>query len=352
MLLGVLGHDCMAQNLKELSWYTVANGMPREWYASDEAIEVADKVVFYQTEIGGWPKNVGFHKEINQEHMERVKSSGIGATFDNEATTSEMRFLAKVHEHRKNKKYREAFLKGVRYIFKAQYNNGGWPQFFPVRKGKSVSYSGHITFNDGAYVNVMNLLRDIFTDAPCFQCMELDADIKQQCRECFKKGIQCILDTQIKKNNVLTVWCAQHDAVTLLPAKARAYELPSFSSAESADIVMLLVSLPHPSEDVIAAVKGAVAWFDSHQIKDMRYERYKDELGEREARLVPSPGNSVWARFYDLDTGCPFFCGRDGIKKDNLNAIDKERRGGYSWYTSSPSKVLKYYTKWLKQTDQ
>lgn len=352
MLLWVWGHDCMAQNLKELSWYTVSSGMPQEWYGSDEAIEVADKVVLYQTEIGGWPKNVGFHKEINQEHMDRVKSSGIGATFDNEATTSEMRFLAKVYEHRKDKKYREAFLKGVSYIFKAQYDNGGWPQFYPVRPGKSVSYSGHITFNDGAYANVMTLLRDIFTDAPCFQCMELDIDIKRQCRESFKKGIRCILNTQIKKDGVRTVWCAQHDAVTLLPAKARAYELPSFSGAESADIVMLLMSLPHPSDEVIAAVKGAVVWFEAHQAKDVRYERYKDEKGERNARLVSSPGNSVWARFYDLDTEKPFFCDRDGIKKDNLNDIGKERRGGYSWYTSSPSKVLKHYKKWLKQIGQ
>ena len=145
--------------------------------------------------------------------------------------------------------------------------------------------------------------------------MELDAAIKQQCRESFDKGIQCILDTQIKKDGVRTVWCAQHDAVTLQPVKARAYELPSFSGDESAGIVLLLMSIPHPSAEVIAAVKGAVAW-------------------------------------YDLDTGKPFFCDRDGIKRENLNDIGKERRGGYSWYTSSPSKVLKYYTKWLKKIDQ
>lgn len=182
--------------------------------------------------------------------------------------------------------------------------------------------------------------------------MELDAAIKQQCRESFDKGIQCILDTQIKKDGVRTVWCAQHDAVTLQPVKARAYELPSFSGDESVGIVLLLMSIPHPSAEVIAAVKGAVAWFETHQTIGMRYERYKDEKGERNARLVPSPGSSVWARFYDLDTGKPFFCDRDGIKRENLNDIGKERRGGYSWYTSSPSKVLKYYTKWLKKIDQ
>ncbi|NLA94024.1 MAG: pectate lyase [Bacteroidales bacterium] len=335
--------------MSNLSWEEVANRMPAEWYASDQAAEVAETVLNHQTKIGGWTKNTDFHKKINEEEWAKVSESGIGATFDNAATITEMRFLAKMYKNRKDERYKDAFIKGFNYILKAQYDNGGWPQFYPARPNNSVSYSACITFNDNAYVNVMNMLKDIFTDAEDLKTLKLDDNIKKLARESFDKGVRCILDTQIIVDGERTVWCAQHDQVTLKPAKARAYELPSFSGAESVNITLLLMSLPSPSDEVVAAIKGAVKWFDKHKIPDMKYERYKDENGEKDSKLVPSPGSVVWARFYDLETEKPFFCGRDGIKKETLQEIEKERRGGYSWYNNAPSKVLKEYPEWLNK---
>ena len=109
------------------------------------------------------------------------------------------------------------------------------------------------------------------------------------------------------------------------------------------------MSIDNPTSDIIASVKGAVEWFDTHKIADMKYERYRDEKGERNARLIPAAGVNVWARFYDLETGKPFFCDRDGVKRSSIDDLGKERRGGYSWYTSSPEKVLKTYSKWIKK---
>lgn len=339
------------QNLDGLSWRKVAYNMPEQWYGTDQATQIAEKVLIYQTEIGGWPKNVGFHMDVNQEEMDRVRTSGIGATFDNEATIMEMRFLAKIYKYKKEEKYRNSFLKGFSYILKAQYENGGWPQFYPVRKGKSVAYSSCITYNDGAYVNVMNLLKDICKDAPSLAPLCLEEDIKMKAQKAFNKGVECILKTQIRVNGLPTVWCAQHNEQTLEPAKARAYELSSFSGAESVGIVLLLMELPTPSPEIIASIKGAVKWFDEHKIMDVKFERYRDEKGEKNARLIPSNGAILWARFYDLETGQPFFCDRDGVKKKSINEIGQERRGGYSWYASDPDKVLKAYPKWLKKNN-
>lgn len=83
------------QDLSKLSWSKVANSMPEEWYSTEQAVQIADTVLAYQTEIGGWTKNTGFHKKINQKEMAKVRKSGIGATFDNGATVTEMRYLAK-----------------------------------------------------------------------------------------------------------------------------------------------------------------------------------------------------------------------------------------------------------------
>ena len=54
----------------------------------------------------------------------------------------------------------------------------------------------------------------------------------------------------------------------------------------------------------------------------------------------------VWARFYDLETGKPFFCDRDGVKKQNLADIGRERRKGYAWYGSWGKSVANDFAKW------
>ena len=46
---------------------------------------------------------------------------------------------------------------GLEWLLAAQYPNGGWPQYFPLR----ADYSRHITFNDDAMVNVLWLLDDV-----------------------------------------------------------------------------------------------------------------------------------------------------------------------------------------------
>lgn len=46
----------------------------------------------------------------------------------------------------------------MEYLLSGQYDNGGWPQFWPGMRG----YQVHITFNDDAMVNTMEMLRDIY----------------------------------------------------------------------------------------------------------------------------------------------------------------------------------------------
>ena len=75
----------------------------------------------------------------------------------------------------------------------------------------------------------------------------------------FDAGIACILKCQVKVNGTLTVWCAQHDEITLEPRPARTFEPVSLSGAESAEILLLLMSLDHPGPEVIRAVEAGVA---------------------------------------------------------------------------------------------
>jgi pectinesterase len=166
----------------------------------------------------------------------------------------------------------------------------------------------------------------------------------------YNRGIKIILKTQIIVNGKPTVWCAQHDENTLLPAKARSYELPSFSGAESVGIIRLLMEIENPSDEIIKSVQGAVEWMDSHRIRNTKWVTFTNSEGQRDRRIESDPkAGDMWARFYDLETQEPYVCDRDGIKKKTLDEIGYERRNGYSWYTGDPQEVLDRYLTWKKK---
>jgi PelA/Pel-15E family pectate lyase len=152
--------------------------------------------------------------------------------------------------------------------------------------------------------------------------------------QAFEKGVQCILDCQIRVDGRLTAWCAQHDEKTLKPASARTYELASLSGAESVEIVGLLMSIEKPSPRVIEAVEAAVAWFEAAKLKGIRVEIRPDPRSPSGTDKIVAQDTAappMWARFYEIGTNRPIFCDRDGVPKHNLADIGYERRNGYSW---------------------
>ncbi|MCF8378745.1 MAG: pectate lyase [Bacteroidales bacterium] len=346
LMLASLNFGLSAQsNLRNLHWKSLVHNQPAEWYRTDEAKEVAENVLLYQRDIGGWPKNTEMHLELSpgqKEELKVLKSSSQDVTTDNGATTTEMNFLSKIYKETHDRAYKKAFLKGLDYLLEAQYENGGWPQFYPLREG----YYSHITYNDNSMVNIMNVLKAVKEESE-----EISVRVKKKTRlkagKAFDKGIEIILKTQYRQNGELTVWCAQHDEVTLEPAQARSYELPSLSGSESASIVLLLMEIDKPSPEIIYAIQSAVKWFDKTKILGMRIEDYTNEHGDRDRRSTRDEhASAIWARFYDLSDNRPFFSSRDGIKKYSLDEISYERRNGYGWYSDAPRDVFKKYKKW------
>jgi len=304
-----------------------AQKKPDEWYATAEAVRIADNLLLYQRDSGGWPKNIDMAKPLGDSARAALlrQKKGIDSTIDNGATYTQLSFLARVYTAVKHEPHREAFLKGLDYLLKAQYSNGGWPQFYPDLSG----YYKHITFNDGAMIGVLKLLRDVAAAKPLYAFV--DEERRASAAKAVEKGIECILKTQIVVNGKRTVWCAQHDEVTLAPAPARKYEVVSLSGGESVDVVRFLMSIKNPSPAVVEAIEAAVAWF-------------------RQSELKNREGGPVWARFYELGTNRPIFVGRDGVVKYNLAEIEQERREGYAWYVDDAATLLaRDYPAWLKK---
>lgn len=303
----------------------------------------SESILIWQRSNGGWGKAVPDLSAYNTAQTSAQIASAASTknntdtTIDNGHVVTELRWLLADYKTTKNPNYLIAAEKAIDYLFLAQYDNGGWPQYYP---DKSL-YRHQITYNDGAIANVMNLMWDIQKKQNDLE--QVNSKYIPLSITSFNKGIDIILKTQITSpSGKKTAWCAQHDEVTLLPALARAYELPSTSGSESVGIVRVLMLVEQPSATVKQAVKDAIDWFSSVKIFDISTKQVPDATGPNgyDVVIYSTPGTTIWARFYDLDTNKPFFCGRDGIKKSTLAEIEIERRAGYSWYGTWPSTLI------------
>jgi PelA/Pel-15E family pectate lyase len=330
-----------------ISWKRCLRQRPA-FYASSEAIRIADNVLLYQCDTGGWKKGIDMARVLSQDGKTKLRKdkSRKDSTLDNSATHTQMRYLARVYNVTDLARFRQAFLKAIDYLLAAQYPNGGWPQTYPSLRG----YSKYITFNDGAMIGAMSVLRDIASEKP--QYAFVGEDRRRRAEKAVQKGIECILNCQIVVDGKKTAWCAQHDEKTFAPRKARSYELPSISGAESVGIVGFLMSIDNPAPEIIEAVQSAVAWFDRVRLTGIRQIDKPDESlegGYDKVVIKDATAPPIWARFYQLRTNRPIFCGRDGKIKYSLAEIEHERRTGYSWYGRGPAGLLtRDYPDWQK----
>lgn len=348
ILLCALALAGNAQNAKPVSWNDILK-QEAVWYGDVEAIRIADNVLLYQRNTGGWPKNIDMATVLGESAVANIvrQKQETDSNIDNGATYTQLTFLARVYQAKKLERHKESFLKGLDYLLKAQYANGGWPQYFPNSKG----YYAHITFNDGAMVGVLKLLRDIAQEKAVFSFV--DVDRRSQARDALQKGIDCILKTQVVVKGQRTVWGAQHDEITLLPAPARAFEPTSLASGESVGVVRFLMSLSKPNQQIIDAVESAVKWFEASKIAGIKWLEKMDTARPGSFhRVVVQDKNAepIWARFYEIETNRGIFIGRDGIVKYNIDEIEEERRNGYRWYVDEPNQLLnKDFPSWLKK---
>ena len=338
-------------DFKLVAWNDVLR-QPKEWYAVDEATRIANQVIFFQHENGGWSKNVDMASMLTQaERVEILKNkSKTDTTIDNGATTAQLRYLAKVITAKNIDSHKAAFNQGLDFLFSMQYENGGYPQFFPLRKG----YYSHITFNDNAMINVLRMMRDIAQKKADYAFVDEDRRLKAE--KAVEKGIEAILKTQVIIKGQKTVWAAQHEAVTFAPAAARKFEPVSLSGKESADIVEFLMSIENPTAQIVESIEAAINWFQKSKLTGIKVVEKPDKTApDGFDRIVVKDANALplWARFYEIETNRPIFTGRDGVVKYNYMEIESERRSGYGYYTEEPNKLLNsLYPKWKQKQAQ
>ncbi len=314
---------------------------PAEWFATEEARAIADRVVSWQTVAGGWVKS-GDYSRLRELKDDRFDAWSCG-TFDNDSTINELRYLALVGaaaggDPARGPAWRGAFMRGLDYVLAAQYPNGGFPQIYPLVGG----YHDAITLNDDAMARILELLRDISGGKPEF--VFVPATLAAECGRRLERGLQCVLAMQLRgPDGQRTVWGQQHDALTLQPCAARNFEPAGECSNESSHLLQFLMSIPNPSPELAAAIEGGMKWLQRMALRDVVANR-DDAVG---MGLVPKPGAPLlWARLYEIGTGKPIFGERDRMIHYVFGELTNERRKGYAWYGSWPNAALETYQKW------
>ena len=324
------------------------------WFAAPEAARIADILVSFQTPAGGWNKNTNQTLAPRRLGERHGYEAGYVGTIDNDATITQLQFLAKTIAASRDTgvtpanaelaartaAWRVSFTGGLEYLLTAQYPNGGWPQVFPLEG----SYHDAVTFNDGAIVNVLRLLRDVAVGRAEFAFVP--AALRERAAASTERGLACILASQIVAHGRRTVWCQQVDVLTLVPVGARNYEMPSQAGGESADVMLFLMELPAPSPAAVAAVHDAAAWFQKTPLHDVAFKPAPDGTGRK---LLAAPGaGPLWPRYSEIGTDRPLFGDRDLTIHDDVSEISLERRNGYGWFGDAPKRALDHYAKWAK----
>lgn len=312
----------------------VALKQPESWFQSTQGRRAVTNILSHQSFRGDWPKNKNTASTLFTGDV-----ANVSGTFDNGATTGELRLLARAFHATKDEAVRVAFLRGLNHILAAQYTNGGWPQYAPA---PARSYHRHITFNDDTMRRLMEFVRDVAT-AEEFAFVE--AAQRATAQRAFERGIDCIVKCQVRVNGRLTAWCAQHDELRLEPRPARTYELVSLSGAESVGLLQLLMSLDRPSPEVVHTVHAGARWFETTRLAGIRETKV-----DGDKKMVRDPAAPpLWARFYEIGTNRSIYCGRDGVKKYDIAEIESERRNGYAWHGAWGTEVLRRYEEWKQQ---
>ncbi|MGF7151181.1 PelA/Pel-15E family pectate lyase [Sphingomonas zeicaulis] len=342
------------------SQYNMPIDQPANWYGTAEARRIADTIVSFQTPAGGWSKNqnrAGPARLPGQRYANDAETmiqdpanfdapydrfwTFVG-TLDNDATTTEMRFLQRVAAALPGEDgapYRESFVRGVQYLLAAQYPNGGWPQIWPLEGG----FHDGITFNDNAVAKAAMLLQEVAT-RPDYRFVP--QYLRRQSAAAVGRAVDVILAAQVRRDGKRLGWPQQVDPLTLEPISARNYEPRSIASGETTDVLIFLMDQPAPSADVRAAVEGGIAWLKAVALYDHAWEK----VGDEGRKLFPRKGGGpLWSRNYDVVTGQPIFGDKDRSIHDDVNEISIGRRNGYNWWVSAPQAALDAYAKWVKQ---
>ncbi len=245
------------------------------------ACAAADALIWGQLACGGWQYSIDFDPTESREcYYRRDLLAGIPkredqrdqGTFDDDTTQSATCFLIAIAEASREQPHRDAAEYALDFILRAQFENGAWPQRYPLSES---GYSRYYTFNDRAINDCIATMLEAWR-----------AWGHERYSQSALRGGDFIIASQLAPPQA--GWAQQYDW-DMNPAWARKFEPPAVCAADTSSNIRTLVDLYLETgvTRYLEPIPAAIAWLEQSQI---------------------APGR--WARFYELGTNRPLYFNR------------------------------------------
>lgn len=315
-------------------------------YYYDAAVEVGLSLIAAQHPSGGWNYLHDFAgADSTQRWYDTIGKNGWrleefhhyygNATFDDAGTAESAQLMLRLTLEKNDERFASALDKAIRFIVDSQYDNGGWPQRYPIVEDAPdlhgwPDYTRYVTFND-----------DVAGENIKFLLMVWQATGDQRALETIHKAMKLFPATQQPAPQA--GWGLQHTLEDLRPVGARSYEPDALVTSTTAGNVSLMMDFYEWTGDerFLQRVPEAIAWLESVRLADdeIRMEGREFptfiEIGTNRALINHRRGsNVVNGEYYqDYDPEIPIVhysqwraIDLDGLRSryESLRAVPKE----------------------------
>lgn len=300
-------------------------------YYYESACKVARCIMHGQKPSGGWNYMFDYESEDTTKkwyatigrqawRLEEFQHYYGNATFDDEATMHCAEFLLRIYLEKKNAEFYVALQKAIGFFLQSQYDNGGWPQRYPLMydhpfRGKA-DYSSFVTINDDV------MPRNIEFLIQCYRSLGM-----KELKEPILKAMHCLRDLQ----QPLAGWADQYSVKDLKPAHARSYEPRAVNTGTTVAMIRQMIHFYHLTGDksFLKGIPNAIWFLESVQLpSEMAAQLGRRPLGE---------GDIFMPRFLDPDSGKPMYVHRKGSNVAN----------GQYYTDSIPEGTIAHYSSFM-----
>jgi hypothetical protein len=269
----------------------------------DYAERVADALIKGQHPAGGWNYFIDFDPDGYKDYWESFFSKCWGwqeylkyrtnCTFDDFATTEPIRFLLRLCTVNPKPRFVAARDKALSFVLEAQFDNGAWPQRYPLDK----DYSAYYTFNDGVIADCIDMLLEAH-----------DTLREARYEEAARKGMDFYLLAQLPEPQ--PGWAQQHKP-DLSPGWGRPFEIGTVCAGQTVDNMQDLMRFYQITGDkkYLSPIPSALDWLERIQFKDVEgyTHTYYYEVDTDRPLYIKQTGTTVedveFKQTYDVE-GC------------------------------------------------
>ncbi len=276
-----------------------------------------------QRKQGGWDHRVDV-EGLTPDATAPDRRSGH-STFDDDITQGAIKFLMQLDDELDEQWLSDSVRLALQFVMEAQFDNGAWPQWYPLRGG----YHDYYTYNDNSINDCILVMLDAHRryDEP---------DYLRSAR----RGGDFIIASQFPAPQ--SGWAQQysHD---LKAAWARSFEPPGVCSAATARNMRTLVDvyLYTGDEKYLDPIADAIDWLQRSKLPP-------DAVSEGEVGRRVGGQAAFWARLYEVETNRPVYGDRENPRKMiyDIRDVSRRERDSYGWQgTFGVPEAIAYYQK-------